>query len=82
MFHRMKDYTLHNGATAADWLGTAASSARLAAAYLEDIRGDRSSRIVSDFGAAEAALSQALEEIAVVRERLGIAHAAPRLASR
>jgi len=82
MFHSMKLYECHNGSSAADWLGTAATAARTAAAFLEDIRNDRTGRVVSDFDAAERYLAQALEEIAVVRERLGIAHAQPRLASR
>jgi hypothetical protein len=33
------DHTMPNGATVADWLGTAASAARAAAMHIEDVRG-------------------------------------------
>lgn len=82
MFHPMKAYELHNGATAADWLGTAETAARVAADLLDGVRRDVSGKVVYDLDAAELYLAQALDEIATVRERLGIAHAVPRIVPR
>jgi hypothetical protein len=58
---------LHNGASVSDWLGTAATAARVAAAFCEDVRAGRTSTVRLDLARAEEELIQALDEVRQVR---------------
>jgi hypothetical protein len=61
------NHEMPNGASIADWLGTAASAARVAADHIEDVRGGVSTRISrAKLRKAVEQLQQALSEIQTV----------------
>lgn len=59
---------MHNGATVADWLGTAATSAKLAASWLDNMREGHGR--AEDFEVIEDRLQQALNEVREVRSHV------------
>ena len=66
---------LGNGASVADWLGTARVAAGVAAHEIERVRTNKTSTPILSLDRAEAELEQALEEIRFVREQVeGIRH--------
>lgn len=70
----MDDYPttrkLANGATVADWLGTARVAAEVASTMLERVRLNTSTMPVQTLDRAERELVQALQELRFVREQV------------
>lgn len=66
------DSKLDNGATVADWLGTAAVAAAVAARKLTDVREQKPEAVdpARDIADAAAYLASALEEVQKVRAHL------------
>jgi hypothetical protein len=58
-----------NGASIADWLGTAKTAAFVAAHLIEDVREERTATPLLDLSRAEDELMQALEEVRAIRKR-------------
>lgn len=66
---------LANGASVADWLGTAKTAADVASLLLERVRQNTSTMPVQTLDRVEAELTQALQEVRFVREQVeGITH--------
>lgn len=65
------EQNMGNGASVKDWLGTAASTARIAALRLEELRaGQRLDKAAAVLGGAVVDLEQALSEVRAVLERV------------
>lgn len=66
---QVRDFTMDNGATVSDWLGTAATAAKVAGMYLEDVRNCVAG--LDKLLEARAQAVQAVEEIDAILVRLG-----------
>jgi hypothetical protein len=63
---------MHNGASVADWLGTAAMAARVAATRIENVRdGSNIEQPREALRQAEAELAQVLDELRAIRHSVG-----------
>jgi hypothetical protein len=63
-------HEMPNGASIADWLGTAKTAAKTAAFLLERVRSNVSTMPIETLDRAESSLVQALEELRAVRKQI------------
>lgn len=59
--------TMPNGAVVSDWLGTAATAARVGAMHIEDVRKSQATNPLNRLIHAEGELMQALTELRTVK---------------
>lgn len=64
------NHGMPNGASVRDWLGTAATAARVGALYIEDVRDGTTQYHLATLDNAETQLVQALDELRTVRLEL------------
>lgn len=70
------DQKMHNGATLADWLGTARTNSAVVTLRLDRVaEGERPSSTAWDLQQAERGLKLVLEEVHMIMAQLGVAAA-------